>query len=219
VVLADVDIEAAGEVARELEGLGAGTLALKTDVSSVSETAEMAARSVQEFGRVDILVNDAAWTRQEFKLFSQTEPSDWEPDINITFRGVLNCCKAVIPYMIDQKAGRIINITSDASKSGRAGARVSLYAACKAGVRAFSRVLANELARDGILVNCVSPGAMTTGHYEGLSPEAIEKLVRGIPLKRRGEPEEVADAVLFFAGDESRYVTGQELSVSGGGAD
>ena len=219
VVVDDIDLDGAERTADEVRKLGAKALAIKADVSKVGEVKQMVERAVAEFGRVDILVNNAAYLDFSFKLFHETEAGDveWEGNINTTLKGVLHCCRAVIPHMIEQRGGRIINIASGAAKGGIE--RMAVYAACKGAVPSFSRAIATELAPHGILVNCISPGNTATEHllhFVETLPDLFKQFQAGIPLQRLGEPEDIADMVVFLASDESKYITGQHFSVDGG---
>jgi 2-hydroxycyclohexanecarboxyl-CoA dehydrogenase len=218
VAIADVDIDGAKTVAEELKAQGNRSVVTKTDVSEMSDVKAVVERTVEEFKKVDILVNNAAYLgfSKEHKPFIDTEEAEWDQHIKTTLKGTLNCCKAVIPYMIAQKRGRIINITSDAAKS-MAPEGESLYAAAKCAVVGFSRCLAGELARHKILVNCVAPGFTMTPPVKNTRPqEWIDKVTAVIPLRRAGEPEEVANMVLFLTSEKGDYITGQHYSVNGG---
>jgi len=218
VVIGDLDIAGAGKVASEVSDLGARSLAVKTDISRPAEVNSMVENAIAEFGKIDILVNNAAYLGFSFehKPFMDTEEAEWDLHINVTLKGTLHCCKAVIPCMVDQNWGRIINITSDAAKA-MALKGEALYSGCKAAVAAFSRCLAGELARHNVLVNCVSPGlTMTPTVVKTRSKEWQDKVLSSIPLKRAGEPEDIANMVLFLASDEAKYITGQHFSVNGG---
>ena len=198
-------------VAEEVRASGARAFPIKTDVSREEDVNEMVKKTIDEFGKIDILVNNAACVGFEFKYFQQTEVAEWDAQINVTFKGVLYCCKAVIPYMIDQGGGRIINITSEGAKVRNS--KSSIYNACKAAVAMFSQCIADGLARYGILVNCVAPGTIET---QASSSFTREKLIANVPLRRMGEPKDIANMVLFLASDKAKYITGQHFSVSGG---
>ncbi|MFC1944377.1 SDR family NAD(P)-dependent oxidoreductase [Chloroflexota bacterium] len=215
VIIGDIDIEGAERTADELRRLGAQALAIKTDVSKEAEVGEMVRKTLDQFGSVDILVNNAAFLAVKYKYFYETEPAEWDAEINVTFKGVLHCCRMVIPHMISQNSGRIVNITSGAAQS-ITSSRLSVYAGCKAAVAGFSRIIAFELTRYGILVNCVSPGSIRTETFEKMQPRMIDKSIASIPLRRAGEPADVANLVLFLASDDGKYITGQHWSVSGG---
>jgi len=163
-------------------------------------------------------VNNAGW--DVFRPFVKTEPPQWDKLIAINLIGALNMHHAVLPGMAARKAGRIVNIASDAARVGSSGEAV--YAACKGGLVSFSKTIAREHARHGITVNVVCPGptdtALFADYKEGaVNPEKlVEAFTRSIPLGRIGQPDDLPGAILFFASDDAAYVTGQVLSVSGG---
>jgi len=214
VVIADINVQGAQRVADEIKASGSNALALLTDVSKEEQAKDMVRKTLDRFGAVDIIVNNAAYTSYEFKYFHESQSAEWEPEINVTFKGVLYCCRAVVEHMIERRSGRIINITSDASKG--ALSRQTIYSACKAAVAGFSRSLARELARYGIQVNCVAPGPVMTEAMRKRPASWLEKVRGSVPLGRIGEPEEIAEMVLFLASDKSRYITGQNYSIDGG---
>ena len=210
--LRDRDVE---RVAEEVRALGARALPVKADVSKEEDVNGMVRKAIDEFGGVDILVNNAACVHFEYKHFQQTEVAEWDEQINVTFKGVLYCCKAVIPYMIDRGGGRVINITSEGAKIRNP--KTSIYNACKAAVATFSQSIAGELARYGILVNCVAPGTIETEAFTLPWPERTrQRIIASVPLRRIGEPEDIANMVVFLASDKARYITGQHFSVNGG---
>jgi len=217
-VIGDIDLAGGEKVALEVRDLGSRSLAVKTDVSRSAEVNAMVEKAIAKFGKIDILVNNAAYLgfSLEHKPFIDTEEAEWDMHISVTLKGALHCSKAVIPYMVDQKWGRIINITSDAAKA-MALRGEAVYSASKAGVAGFSRCLAGELARHNILVNCVAPGFTMTPAVMKTRPQEWQgKVVSSIPLRRAGEPEDIANMVLFLASDEAKYITGQHYSVNGG---
>lgn len=213
VVVADIDEENGSRVAEEIRGDGGKAIFVKTDVTSYDNVKAMVEKTVSEFGRIDILVNNAAvWN---IKLFKDTEPSDWMREISINVVGVLNCIHCVLPYMMEAKGGRIVNIASDAGRIGEPW--LATYSGTKGYVISLTKALAKELGRYNITVNCVSPGVTKTpGAMKFIESVGEEKLVKAYPLRRLAEPRDIANAVLFFVLDESNYVTGQVLSVSGG---
>lgn len=168
-------------------------------------------------GEVTVLVNNAGWDRME--LFVENDPALWDRLIAVNLKGVLHATRAVLDGMIARGGGRVVSIASDAGRVGSTGEAV--YAACKAGVIGFSKTLAREVARHGITVNVVCPGPTQTALLAEVTSGArgarlVEAMQRAIPLRRLGQPEDVAGAVAYFASDEAAYVTGQVLSVSGG---
>lgn len=173
-------------------------------------------RAVEQFGAVDVLVNCAGWDK--LSVFAESEPSLWEKIININLYGTLNVTRAVLPGMIAAKrGGRIINVASDAGRTGSTGEAV--YSAAKGGVIAFTKSIARENAKHGILVNAVCPGITDTPLLSSMfdhNKSLKESLIRAIPLRRPGKPSEVAGCVAFLAGPDSTYITGQSISINGG---
>jgi 3-oxoacyl-[acyl-carrier protein] reductase len=165
-----------------------------------------------EFGRIDILINNAGITRDG--LLMRMKESDWNVVIQTNLTGVFYCTKAVSKIMMKQRIGRIINMTSVVGLTGNAGQ--ANYAAAKAGVIGFSKSMAKELASRGITVNLVAPGFIQTDMTAVLSDKIKEDMVGNIPLARMGTPEDVAQAVLFLASDNASYITGQTINVDGG---
>jgi 2-hydroxycyclohexanecarboxyl-CoA dehydrogenase len=169
----------------------------------------------RELGPLDILVNNAGWDKVE--PFVENTPQTWERVIAINFRGPLNCCKAVLPGMQARGRGKIVTISSDAARVGSTGEAV--YAGCKAGLIGFSKTLAREVARYNINVNVVCPGPTETALLRSAMadrPKVLEAMAHSIPMRRLGQPGDLAGTVAFFASADSDYVTGQVLSVSGG---
>jgi NAD(P)-dependent dehydrogenase (short-subunit alcohol dehydrogenase family) len=201
--------------AEKITQTGGRALAARTDISRLSDVEEMVKKTIQEFGRIDVLVNNAAYTEISLKPFHETKPQDWDGEINTTLRGTLNCCWAVLPQMMKQNSGRIVNITTAGVKTG--SQYLSLYGASKAAVAQFTRSLAMEMVPFGILVNAVAPGMVKTGALDRVFGEDLLKTqLATMGVARLGEAEEVARVVLFLASDEASYVTGQHWSVCGG---
>jgi 2-hydroxycyclohexanecarboxyl-CoA dehydrogenase len=218
VVVTDIDIIGADKVAGEIRASGGKSLAVQVDVSREADVKGAVKKAIEEFGKVDILVNDAAYLgfSLEHKLFIDTDENEWDRHIDVTLKGTLHCCKTVIPYMKKQGGGRIINITSDSAKT-MAPKGEALYSACKSALVGFSKCLAGELARHNILVYCVAPGFTMTPAVRKTRPqEWIDSVSAAIPLRKPGEPEDIAKMVLFLASDEAKYITGQHFSVNGG---
>ena len=214
----DLNLEAAEKVAGQVRAAGGTALAVRCDITDRASVNDAVAVTQAELGDIDVLVNNAGW--DVFKPFTKTEPAQWDKLIAINLVGALNLHHAVLPGMAARKAGRIVNISSDAARVGSSGEAV--YAACKGGLVAFSKTIAREHARHGITVNVVCPGptdtALFADYKEGAgNPEKLmEAFTRSIPLGRIGQPEDLPGAILFFASDDAAFVTGQVLSVSGG---
>jgi len=218
VAVFDLNPEAAEKVAAQIRADGGQAEAFRCDITDRASVDAAVAATLERFGAIDVLVNNAGW--DVFKPFTKTEPAQWDKLIAINLTGALHMHHAVLPGMAARKAGRIVNIASDAARVGSSGEAV--YAACKGGLVAFSKTIAREHARHGITVNVVCPGptdtALFADYKEGAgNPEKLmEAFTRSIPLGRIGQPDDLPGAILFFASDDAAYVTGQVLSVSGG---
>ena len=216
VVIVDKDEEKGTGVASEAEKAGATALFVKTDISNFKETREMAQKVAETFGRIDILVNNAAWDKIE--PFMKNDPALWDGLINVNLKGTLYVTRSVLEIMIKQEAGgSIVNVASDAAKVGSTGEAV--YSATKGGVYAFTKSLAREMARYHIRVNSICPGPTQTPFFEavmGDMPKVVESIKKAIPMRRVARPEDQASAIVWLASDEAAYITGQALSVNGG---
>lgn len=215
---ADVAINYAGntaaaeEVAAAIEKLGRKALLVQGSVADTNGVANIVGRVVKELGRLDILVNNAGITRDG--LLMRMKEADWDDVMNTNLKGVFNCSKAVLRTMMKQKGGRIVNMASVVGEMGNAGQ--ANYASAKAGVIGFTKSLAKEVASRNITVNAVAPGFIATDMTSVLTDEQKAEMARTIPLGRAGEPQDVANAVLFLVSDEAAYITGQVLNVDGG---
>ena len=218
VAVFDLNLEAAEKVAVDIRAAGGDAEAFACDIARKADVDAAVAAAEAALGPIDVLVNNAGW--DVFRPFVKTEPAQWDKLIAINLTGALNMHYAVLPGMAARKAGRIVNIASDAARVGSSGEAV--YAACKGGLVAFSKTIAREHSRHGITVNVVCPGPTDTALFaeykEGAgNPEKlVEAFTRSIPLGRIGQPDDLPGAILFFASDDASYVTGQVLSVSGG---
>lgn len=212
VILADIDEANGAKAAAELRAAGHTADYLQVDLTAPGSIESFAARVLQRFGAPDVLVNGAGWGKT--LPFVEGTPELWTKVIALNFVGPMQLTKALLPAMIERGSGRIINISSDAGRVGSLGETV--YSGAKGGLIAFTKSLAREVARYQINVNCVCPGPTDTPLMAAVPDKVKEALTKAVPFKRLGKPEEVADAILFFASDRSAYVTGQVLSVSGG---
>ena len=215
---ADVAINYAGntaaaeEVKAAIEQMGRKALLIQCSVADTDGVQAMVNQVVKELGRLDILVNNAGITRDG--LLMRMKEADWDDVMNTNLKGVYNCSKAVMRTMMKQKSGRIVNMASVVGEMGNAGQ--ANYAAAKAGVIGFTKSLAKEVASRGITVNAVAPGFIATDMTRVLSDDQKAEMARTIPLGRAGQPEDVANAVLFLASEGAAYITGQVLNVDGG---
>jgi 2-hydroxycyclohexanecarboxyl-CoA dehydrogenase len=212
VVIADVNGEGAASVARSISEGGGRAIALQVDVTDAPGVRAMTEQAITAFGKIDILVSNAGWDRAG--PFADTDEELWDRVIAINYRGHLATCHAALPYMRERGRGRIVTVASDAGRVGSSGEVV--YSGAKGAVIAFTKGLAREVARYGINVNCVAPGLVDTPLLAGMPEKLIAAIVRSIPLRRTGVPEEIAAAICFFASDDAAYITGQTLSVNGG---
>lgn len=203
---------AAQEVQRQIAAAGGEALVVRADVSVAASAEELVAQGLTAFGHIDILVNNAGITRDNLLLRMKEE--DWDAVLNTNLKGVFHCTKAVVRPMMKQRQGRIVNMASVVGIMGNAGQ--ANYAAAKAGVIGFTKAMAKELASRGITVNAVAPGFINTDMTRVLSEQVQRDLARQIPLGRLGEPEDVANVVLFLVSPWADYVTGQVINVDGG---
>lgn len=205
----EADAEA---VVAEIESAGGRAVAVAGDVSRIDDFERLVEQTLELFGRIDILVNNAGITRDG--LIIRLKEEDWDAVIDTNLKGVFNGIKAVARVMLKQRRGRIINISSVVGITGNAGQ--TNYAAAKAGIIGLTKSAARELAARGITVNAIAPGYIVTPMTAGLPEPVREELTQRIPMQRLGQPEDVANAVLFLASDMASYITGQTLHVDGG---
>ena len=212
VIVADVNLEKAAETAREVEAAGRGAMAVKVDVTRLSDVEQMVESALGRFGKIDILINNAGIARD--KLILRMTEEDWDAVLDVNLKGTFNCTKAVVKHMSKQRSGKIVNIASVVGEMGNAGQ--ANYSASKAGVIGLTKTIAREFAQRGINVNAIAPGYIQTPMTDVLPDKAKEELKRMIPMERLGQPEDVAHAVLFLVSEASSYITGQILKVNGG---
>ncbi|MFM7186816.1 MAG: 3-oxoacyl-[acyl-carrier-protein] reductase [Armatimonadota bacterium] len=212
VITARTNIADAEAVAAECSALGVRSMAVVADISDEASVESLFKTTMESFGRVDVLVNNAGITRDTLLLRMSTE--QWDSVIDANLKGAFLCSRAASKIMLRQKSGRIVNIASVNGLRGSAGQ--TNYSASKAGLVGFSRSLAKELASRGITVNVVAPGFIDTQMTDAFEGEAREQLLKMIPLGRFGQAEDVGAAVAFFASPSASYITGQVLAVDGG---
>ena len=182
------------------------------DISDPNQVDDMYVKIKQKFGHPSVLINNAGISEQ--KLFSDITLSDWDNMFNVNIRGMFICCKKFLPYMIGQKYGRIINISSVWGISG--GSCEVHYSSSKAAVIGFSKALAQETALSGVTVNCIAPGVIKTDMMAGYDEQTINMLKEAIPCGEIGSADDVAHAALFLASEKSSYITSQVINVGGG---
>ncbi|HEX4402779.1 MAG TPA: SDR family oxidoreductase [Galbitalea sp.] len=219
VAVADVNLNAAEGTATEITTVGGDATAVAVDVTKTASVNEAVALVAERLGAIDVVVNCAGW--DDFMTFLETTEDFWDKILDLNFKGALRVTHAVVPGMIERGWGRVINIGSDA---GRVGSSLeAVYSGAKGGIIAFTKTLAREVAMTGVTANTVCPGPTDTPalrKFADNSGEDADKVIggmtRAVPMKRLGKPEDIAAAVVFFAGDNTGYITGQTLSVSGG---
>ena len=212
IILADIDEANGAKAAAELRAAGHVADYMQVDLTAPESIDAFAARVMQRYGAPDVIVNGAGWGRTH--PFWEGTPELWSKVIALNFIGPMQLVKALVPAMIERKSGRIVNVSSDAGRVGSLGETV--YSGAKGGLIAFTKSLAREVSRYQINVNCVCPGPTDTPLMAAVPDKVKEALTKAIPFRRLGKPEEVADAILFFASDRAAFITGQVLSVSGG---
>ena len=229
VVNAERDQEQGQKVVEEANGLGGEAILIKTDVTDWDSVQAMVKQTLERFGQIDVLVNNAGGT-PSMQPFIEKPREEWDREIKLNYWGVINCTRAVLDHMIERQSGKIVNIASGSGQSGSAAIRCAVYGGTKGGVIALSRALAWELASYGINVNVVSPGWIvpdSSDHvgqgsfwkqwgFDFFTPEQLKRAMRGWPIPRLGRPEDIADSALFLASDRASFLTGQTISVSGG---
>jgi 3-oxoacyl-[acyl-carrier protein] reductase len=210
--LCDINLELAEETAKEIGEKGGSCLALKSDVTNFQDAEKIIKQTVEHFGTVDVLVNNAGITKDNVLLRMKEE--QWDQVMAVNLKGTFNFSRAVIKVMLRQKKGRIINIASITGLMGNAGQ--ANYSASKAGVIGFTKAIAREYADRGITVNAVAPGFIATAMTNAIPEKEREELIKQIPMKSLGTPGDVANAVFFLASEEASYITGQVIGVNGG---
>lgn len=212
IAIAEQAAERIAPVAAAVEDLGVQVLGIPTDVSRSDDVQRMVQQTIERFGKIDILVNDAG--RVVVKPMVEQSEADWDRVVDVNLKGIFLCCRYVVPEMIARKRGSVINIASIAAF------HVTVphvpYAASKAGVVALTRDLAYEVARHGIRVNAIAPGPIETPMSQAVSAEQRQGIMRTVPLGRMGQPEDIGQAAAFLASDAASFITGVTLPVAGG---
>jgi 2-hydroxycyclohexanecarboxyl-CoA dehydrogenase len=197
------------------DALGGPAVGIEVDVTDRDTVEHAHAATTEWLGPVDVLVNNAGI--DVIGPFLESDESDWERVVAVNFLGTVRCCHVVVPSMVERGVGRVVNLASDAGRVGSSGEVV--YSGTKGGVIAFSKALAREVAASGVTVNCVCPGPTDTALLDQVaevSQKLYDSLARAVPMRRIGQPTDIAPAVAFLASDGAAYITGQTLSVSGG---
>jgi len=210
VAVADINLTDAEKVAAAVQRMGRKAVAIKADVSSEREVKAMVAKTLEVLGTIDILVNNAGICYQG--TVAEMSEQAWDKVLDVNLKGTFLCSREVMPTLKQKKSGKIVNL---GSLAGQVGGLVvgANYSVSKAGIICFTKSLAKELAPFGIHVNCIAPGIIDTEMTQAFPRE---EMIKSIPLRKLGEPQDVADAVLFLVSQESKYITGQTLSVNGG---
>jgi len=220
-VLGDLDEAGGHETVARVEHAGGAAELVVGDIATRAGAAALIERALERFATVDILVNNAGISQPELRDTWNADEESWDRVIRINLKSVYLCSRATIPLMLEKGSGSIVNVASIAATRAVGGAS---YAAAKGGILSYTRLVSRELAARGVRINCVSPGymrtPMSTGERLGLSvaeqEERLAKLTRRVPMRRSGEPADIADAIVYLSSDEAGYVTGQELVVDGG---
>ena len=212
IVVVDVNTDIAQEASAEMQKLGVKSIAVKADISNSSDVSALFESAVKEFGKVEILVNNAGITRDG--LLMRMKEEDWDAVMNINLKGTFLCSKEAVKVMSKQRYGRIVNIASVVAFMGNPGQ--ANYSASKAGIVGLTKTVAKEYASRSITVNAVAPGFITTAMTDALPENVKQDMFKAIPMNKFGTVEDVANAVTFFASPESGYVTGQVIHVNGG---
>ena len=218
VVISDINFEGAKKLEGDLSSRGMKALAVRTDISNLSQVKEMTEKTLAAFGRIDILVNNAGISPKhqgKKKTLWEMEVAEWERVIAVDLNGYFLCCHEIVPHMIRNGWGRIVNISSQAARVGGQVA-ASHYTAAKAGVIGLTKSLAGEVGKYGITVNAITPGRIDTPIIRDVPPEVNVEFAKRTPLGRLGTAEDVAGAILFFTSEYASFITGATLDVNGG---
>jgi len=220
IVIVDINKDAVNESIRDVEKIGHNCIGFVCDISKQDEVRKMARSVIAEFGKIDILVNNAGGALHTKAKFEEVTEKDWDIVMDVNLKGAFFCCKEIIPQMIKQGGGRIVNISALAGRATASLAGVQ-YTSAKAGIGGLTRHLAKEMGKHNIYINAVAPGITMSGpRVEALwnqkSEQEKKKVLDSIPLNRLGKPEDVANVVLFLASEEASYITGATIDSNGG---
>jgi len=220
IVIIDINQEGINKTVKEIKTLGNRCIGFICDISKQAQVEKTVKKVIEEWNRVDILVNNAGGALHTKAKFEEVTEKDWDIVMNVNLKGAFFCCKAVVPYMIKQGGGRIVNISALAGRATASLAGIQ-YTSAKAGIGGLTRHLAKEMGKYNIYVNAVAPGITMSGArvealWNAKSEEEKKKVLDSIPLGRLGKPEDVANVVLFLASDEASYITGATIDSNGG---
>lgn len=208
------NLEKAEEAAAEVEALGRKAIGIKMDVSDLDEVVKGVKEVTDRLGTIDILVNNAAFGIVRATTIIKMDKADWDKDVSINLTGAFNTIKAVMPGMVEKKWGRIVNVSSVTGTLGGFGQ--CSYAATKAGLIGLTKTVALEGARNNITCNAVVLGVFDGGSFYEVAPEFRDRIIKRVAMRRAGDPEELSNVIAFLASEESSYVTGEAVEVSGG---
>lgn len=212
-VMQSTDVIYADKTAKEIQDMGRRSFAIKMDVTDQEEVKAVFKKVVEEFGQIDILINNAG-TLDHISQIENQNDDFWERDLHVNLTGAYNCTKAVWPYMKENKGGKVINMSSIVGVSGGFGQ--ASYAATKGGLLSFTKSMALEGARHNINVNAIVPGIIGTEAFHMSNPDMNERMIQRTALKKPGDPEDIANAITFLVSDKAKYITGIGLPVTGG---
>ena len=203
----------AENVARRIREQGNRALVVQADVTDRQQVSDMVDRALQEWQRIDVLVNNVG--HAYYRRIDEIEPADWYLSVDVNLTSQIYCIQAVLPHMVAQHKGRLILLSSISAQRGSPSGDIA-YTASKAGIVAVAKTLAVSYAREGITVNAVAPGIIDSGLTDSMSPERRAQVSQAVPLGRLGTAEEVGEVIAFLASDRASYITGQLIAVNGG---
>jgi len=212
-VMQSTDVMFAEKTAKEIQDMGRRSFAMKMDVTNREEVRDVFSKVKEEFGKIDILINNAGTLDHVSQLENQNDDY-WDRDLNVNLTGTYNCTKAVWPYMKEAGEGKIINMSSVAGTLGGFGQ--ASYSVTKGGILSFTKSMALEGGRLGINVNAIVPGIVNTEAFNLTNPDMNERMKQRTTFKKPGDPEDIANAIVFLVSDKAKYITGVGLNVSGG---